>query len=347
MHNPPQPTIIQPDDTAWDAFVRQHPRAHILQLSAWGTLKATQGWRVGRIALTNTDGNIIAGAQWLLRALPFRLGTLAYLPYGGYVTHNSQWRPLLDAIQTYASLDNARFLKWEPGIQSDTPPDMTSWGFHISPHRVQPPRTLIIDITPPEDAIMARMNQGTRRKIRKSYKSDIHYYHATADDVARFSDLMQTTGERNQFGVHQGDYYRHAYDLFVPTDATLILAEHEGDLLAGNFVFGIGENAYYLYGASSNHKRDLMASYGVQWEGIQWAKHRGYRYYDMWGVPDEDTAILEANFQHRSDGLWGVYGFKRGWGGEIVRAVGTWDKPYNPLIYQAYRIALKLKTTSE
>ncbi|MFN8372017.1 MAG: peptidoglycan bridge formation glycyltransferase FemA/FemB family protein [Anaerolineae bacterium] len=140
----------------------------------------------------------------------------------------------------------------------------------------------------------------------------------------RFNAMMHTTGTRNEFGVHEPAYYQKAYDLFVPQgDAALLLAEHEGDNLAGLMVFAKGKTAWYLYGASSNVKRNLMAAYGVQWAAIQWAKARGCTVYDMWGIPDEDEATLEAQFETRSDGLWGVYGFKRGWGGQVARSVGA------------------------
>ena len=86
-----------------------------------------------------------------------------------------------------------------------------------------------------------------------------------------------------------------------------------------------------------------MPTYGIQWEAIQWAKARGCKYYDMWGVPDEDPETLEAQFQDRSDGLWGVYGFKRGWGGEVVRSIGAWDRVYNPIIYAAYSAVLNMR----
>ena len=191
------------------------------------------------------------------------------------------------------------------------------------------------------------MNQGTRRKIRQSLKNDIHYYEATHADVAKFTAMMQTTGARNEFGVHEPHYYELAYDLFVPGSAALILAEHEGDPLAGIMVFAAGKEAQYLYGASASVKRNLMAAYGVQWQAIQWAKARGCTVYDLWGIPDAEPDALEAQFESRSDGLWGVYGFKRGWGGEVVRSAGAWDKVYNPLIYAAYTLYLKYRDTSE
>ena len=83
-----------------------------------------------------------------------------------------------------------------------------------------------------------------------------------------------------------------------------------------------------------------MAFSGRRYSG---RKKRGCRYYDLWGVPDHDEATLEAQFKERGDGLWGVYGFKRGWGGEVRRSLGAWDKALNPLVYAAYRAAIRLK----
>jgi lipid II:glycine glycyltransferase (peptidoglycan interpeptide bridge formation enzyme) len=339
--------VITPNPDAWDAFMAAHPRAHALQQSAWGDLKAAFGWDYAQVALAEGD-TLVAGAQLLFRRLPFRLGTMAYLPMGGFITSDSQWPELWKAVDTCAKRHRAAFLKWEPGIyRNETPPDFARFGFRPSAQTIQPPRTILIDIAGDDEAILARMNQGTRRKIRQSLKNDIRYFEATRADVARFNGMMQTTGARNEFGVHAPRYYEMAYDLFVPGSAALILAEHEGDPLAGVMVFAAGKTAQYLYGASSSLKRNLMAAYGVQWKAIEWAKARGCTVYDMWGIPDADEAALEAQFETRSDGLWGVYGFKRGWGGEVVRSAGAWDKVYNPLIYAAYQLYLKRRGVSE
>ena len=237
------------------------------------------------------------------------------------------------------------FIKLEPGhFPPSRAPDLTRIGFQKSPQTIQPPRTIVIDIASADESILARMNQGTRRKIRKSQKSDIEIAEGAPADVKAFSRLMTRTGERNAFGVHSEAYFERAFDLLAPEHGTLLLARHEGDLLAAIMVFALGETAWYLYGASSRVKSNLYATYGIQWAAIQWAKQRGCHYYDLWGVPDHDEATLEAQFKERGDGLWGVYGFKRGWGGEIRRSLGAWDKALNPLVYAAYRAAVKLRS---
>ncbi len=102
-------------------------------------------------------------------------------------------------------------------------------------------------------------------------------------------------------------------------------------------VFAHGKTAAYLYGASSDEERQRMPNYAVQWAAIQWARERGCTQYDLWGVPDQPEEELEANFRKYSHDLWGVYRFKRGFGGQVKRTVGTADRVYNKLVYRLYQ----------
>lgn len=334
---------ITPTPAAWDSFVERHPRAHLLQLSAWGDLKAAFGWQPLRVALAAGGDQPVAGVQLLLRRLPLRLGYMAYAPFGPLVdwTDADQVRALLDTIRQIARQCRIAFLKIEPGFNLDGV-DFTAFGLRASPQTIQPPRTMVIDLDGNDEALLSRMNQGTRRNIRKSSKFEVEIQIATRADVGRFNALLAETGARDQFGVHSPDYYRRAYDLFAPSGrAALILGHYAGQDLAGVMVFVLGSWAWYLYGASSDRERQRMASYGVQWAGMEWAREHGARFYDMYGVPDADPETLETQFESRSDGLWGVYRFKRGWGGDVIRSVGTWDYVYNKITYAAYRAAIK------
>ena len=327
----------------WDEFVARQPRGHVLQLAAWGQLKAQFGWGAQRIGACDRDGE--RGALVLTRQLPFGLGKMAYVPMGGYASDPRQYGLLWREIRARTG---AAFLKVEPGIlPAGQSLDLRAQGFRRSPHCIQPPRTIIIDISADDDAILARMNQGTRRKIRKSLKSDLRIRAGSERDLPAFCALMQETGARNNFGVHNAAYFQRVYELFVPRACQMLLAERDGALLAAVMVFALGESAWYLYGASARAARNAYASYGIQWAAIQWAKARGCRRYDMWGVPDADEATLEAQFRARSDGLWGVYSFKRGWGGEVRRRLGAWDMPFNHAVYWAYRAALRLRNRGE
>ena len=89
-----------------------------------------------------------------------------------------------------------------------------------------------------------------------------------------------------------------------------------------------------MYGASSNEQRNLMPNHLLQWNGIQWAKAHDCWYYNFRGIPD----VLEEGRE-----LWGVYVFKRGFGGYAIRSLITHDLVYQPLLYGAYRRLLDVK----
>jgi lipid II:glycine glycyltransferase (peptidoglycan interpeptide bridge formation enzyme) len=149
--------------------------------------------------------------------------------------------------------------------------------------------------------------------------------------------MMTATGGRDNFGVHSMEYYQLAYDLFHPIGlCELLVANFENKPIASIMVFASGKRAWYVYGASSDSERNRMPAYLLQWEAIRWAKNRGCLEYDLWGIPDEDEQTLEAGFTHRNSGLWGVYRFKRGFGGEIKRSIQALDKVYMPWLYSFY-----------
>ncbi len=346
-------TALNPPEATWDRLAAAHPQAHILQLSAWGALKSAFGWGSSRVALAEADGTLAAGAQLLYRPLPFRLGTLAYIPKGplapaDWWAQPERMRPLWAAIHAEARRHGARWLKVEG---PDAPPDpgavitagLEAAGFRPSPQTIQPVRTVVIDLAGSPDDILARMKQKTRYNIRLSAKKGVVVRRGTAADIPSFTAMMQITGERDDFGVHDPAYYERAFALFAPDDrAALFIASYDGQDLAGVMAFALGGTAWYFYGASTNAERNRMPTYAVQWAAIQWAREQGCAQYDLWGVPDADEETLEAGFTERSDGLWGVYRTKRGWGGKVVRRLPAWDYVYSPPIYALYQRYLSL-----
>jgi lipid II:glycine glycyltransferase (peptidoglycan interpeptide bridge formation enzyme) len=207
--------------------------------------------------------------------------------------------------------------------------------FILSPHNIQPPRTIIVDLRGSEEEILARMKQKCRYNIRLAEKKGVTV--RAWDNIPAFHKMMLVTGGRDNFGVHSLEYYRRAYELFHPTGmAELLVAEFEGKPLAALMVFARRRRAWYIYGASTDEERNRMPTYLLQWEAMRWARSKGAEEYDLWGVPDEEEATLEANFETRHDGLWGVYRFKRGFGGELKRSQQAVDRVYNPLLYKLY-----------
>ena len=319
----------------WNKFLESHPNAHLLQTGEWGELKSAFGWTVIRIV--NND----VGAQILFRKFPLGL-TIAYVPklaVGDQQSAISEefWRE----VDLVCKKQRAIFLKvepdaWENGLTLQPSSfSLQPSAFILSKHNIQPPRTIMVDLRGSEEAILAHMKQKCRYNIRLAEKKGVTV--RTWDDLDGFYKMIQITGGRDGFGVHSLAYYRRAYDLFRSTGmCELLVAEFDNNPLAALMVFARGKRAWYIYGASNDEERNRMPTYLLQWEAMRWARSKAAEEYDLWGVPDENEEMLEAQFENRSDGLWGVYRFKRGFGGELKRAAQAVDKVYSSVLYQFY-----------
>jgi peptidoglycan pentaglycine glycine transferase (the first glycine) len=326
------------NESAWNSFAAASPGGHILQSSQWGQLKERFGWQVARLAIED-QGQWLAGAQVLFRPLGPR--TIAYVPKGPVTDWADEevTRTLLEALHQLCRQRRAILLKIEPDLAEDPAlvQRLTALGFRPSPQTIQPRCTILLDLTPDPDDILARMKSKTRYNIRLAGRKGVTVREGTAEDLPGFYRLMRITGQRDDFGIHSESYYQAAHQLFVPQGlARLFLATFEDKVLGGIVAFAFGQRAWYMYGASSDEHRKLMPNYLLQWEAIKWARERGCLTYDLWGIPDEEEAVLEREFTKRSDGLWGVYRFKRGFGGQAVRYLGAYDHVYSPLLYWLY-----------
>jgi lipid II:glycine glycyltransferase (peptidoglycan interpeptide bridge formation enzyme) len=332
------------EDAEWDEFVANHPNGSILQSTNWARLKSRFGWHSHRIWLRQ-DNQLVAGAQMLVRSAAFGLIRVAYIPHGPLVDWNDdeQLAVMFNQLDLAAYEQRAGFLKIEPRLwQSNV--SRGQWeaicrqqDCVMGVDTVQPPRTLLIDLQPPEEDILAAMKQKTRYNIRLAKRKGVTVREGTVEDIPIFNKMIQRTGQRNEFGIHEPHYYKAAFDLFAPEQGALLIAEYKEKPLAAIMVFSMGKQAAYLYGASSGEERNRMPTYAAQWAGILWSKERGCTSYDLWGIPDFSEEELEAKFQKQKDGLWGIYRFKRGFGGRIRRTVGPADRIYNKIVYGLYK----------
>jgi lipid II:glycine glycyltransferase (peptidoglycan interpeptide bridge formation enzyme) len=331
------------DRDEWHTLLLRLPTAHILQTWEWGEFKRqTTGWVPERLAYQNAGGEVAAVASLLTR----RLGifSVIYVPKGPVLDYADEIvrDGVLDHLQALARRRHAIWLKIDPdipvgtGIPTDDTPDpnrpdvpdpvgmalqtnLLKRGWRFSADQVQYRNTLTLDLTQPEDSLFAQMSQSTRRKIRTAEKAGVSVRPADLDgrDFQTLYDLYAVTGERQGFLIRPADYYRQAWTMFVKAGlGYALIAEKEGKPLSGAVLFHLYPKAWYFYGMSSNEDRDLQPNYALQWGAIRWAKAQGYPIYDWWGAPD--------HFRE-DDPMWGVYRFKDGFGGTVVRHIGAWD----------------------
>jgi lipid II:glycine glycyltransferase (peptidoglycan interpeptide bridge formation enzyme) len=279
---------------------------------------------------------------------------ILYAPKGP----NLQWdddalrRRVLDDLQQFARRQGGIFLKIDPdvplgwGIPGDAGARenpvgaaveemLRSRGWVFSEEQIQFRNTVLVDISSPEEEILARMKQKTRYNIRLAARRGVSIREGTREDWTLLYKMYAETALRDSFTIRDEAYYRAVWEnLSAPrakTDAPCaknLIAEIGGETAAALTLVCFGKRAYYLYGMSRAAYRRDMPAYLLQWEAIRTAKSLGCDTYDMWGAPEI--------FDER-DSMWGVWRFKRGWGGEVLRTLGAWDYPSQRWAYALYR----------
>src|SRR6266567_4563829 len=286
----------------WDQFVVQHLAGHLLQSWGWGELKVNTGWDPLRFALWDTEQERMVATVSALRysALrePSRAGHFAYIPKGPVL----DWLQLVQCNALFAQMNtllraqDVLTLRMElaqvAGMASSEriAEQVAALGFRPA-RAIQPIRTILLDLTYDEETLLARMKEKCRYNVRLAGRRGVIVRAAQSpEDVRAWYQLLQTTSEREQFGIHTLDYYLQAWRIFVPRNqARLLLAEYSGQLL--------------------------------EWEAMRWAKQQGATQYDLWGLPATDND---------DEAMAGVNRFKRSWGGEVVSFMGAYECELTP-----------------
>jgi len=324
------------------------------QTSFWGEVKARLGWTPLAFDFTSSG----PAGDVLVLTKPYEAGiSIAYIPQGPEYGPDCEryglfLEDLSNAIRRYLDPKVAfiRYdLPWESPYATENIPDHAYppeqrvqefrmnfgtkfWNLRKSAVDLTVADTLIIDVTLTEQQILARMKSKTRYNIRLAERKGVRVFSASSSRLPDFYSLYRQTALRNGFYACEYNHFSALFSTLArhpsSPEILFLLAGHGRDILAGAIVVISGSTATYLFGASSNEKRNYMAPYAMQWSAMQLAREKGCLAYDMGAV--SPTRDPEHPF-------FGLYRFKRGFGGEIVHRSGSWDYPLQLEGYAAFR----------
>lgn len=351
--------IYDPYPEAWDAFVQHHPQGHLLQLSAWGHVKSTSDWHTVRLAIGNScasEHTLLAGAQMLVQS---RYGvSVAYVPRGPLFAYDAAVDNLLvDAMIRFARRRRAVFLRCEPNVLEHTPQAdaLHSWlvgrkFFLAEPSQPRSSIHVALDQSLSPEHLFASFSKGHRADVRRAERQGVTVRIGSRNDIDLFYAIMQSTARRADFGIHSKEYYCTAYDAYGER-SLLLLADKEGETVAAHLVFADAHAGLYLYSGATDEGLKSGANHVLQWRAIQWAREQGCMVYDLWGIPDAlgraatcastDEVRERLHTEAQSDPLIGVYRFKKGFGGTVVRYLPAYDYIYLPPLYALWHKRLR------
>lgn len=365
---------MEPTDWAASSF---------LQSGFWGRFKSEFGWRAEAWRTFPDDAPSFI-LSVLIRPLRANR-CFAYIPHGPTlaVAPDRQGAFLVDLAQSLATVlpPNCVFIRFDPSWHCVEKPDQNETpdridtdplqgvqepaligtrvgeGRKVIPERpqysrplrkasdVQPPDTVIVDLSPEPDLILAAMKPKWRYNIKLAAKKNVIVSEEGLSGIDVFYDLYETTSRRDGIALHPKAYYKRLIECAIardsatasdspPVDVRLWTARHEGQALASIITLFYGNQAVYLYGASSDEKRNRMPAYALQWAAMMAARDAGCTFYDLYGIPPVDD---------RGHPMAGLYRFKTGFGGLILHYAGAWDYVFQPVAYAAFRAIERLR----
>jgi lipid II:glycine glycyltransferase (peptidoglycan interpeptide bridge formation enzyme) len=303
----------------WNQAVMSAPRADLLQSWEWGEFKRLGGWEPTRVLVMDAE-TPVAGVQLLTRRV---MGVPSlYAPRGPWWRDDAAGAAGLKTLTTWLRRTRpagAPFLRVDPPLVEGSA--LTALGFRQAPRQVQPRATIVVDLSPDDDKILAAFNSRVRYNARHALKKGVEVSEGGVEDAKPFWQLLAATAERKGFVERDLSYFTQLMQTFGE-NARILLARYEGTVVYGALIVVFGESAYYLYGGSGGDRSVKPSELG-QYRAMLWAKGRGATRYDMWGIPFQPT---------EDNPLYSVYTFKSGFGGAEERYVGALDLPLAPVI---------------
>lgn len=309
------------DKKVWEEFLKDHPEANFLQSWYWGEFHEKLHHRVIRTGFYDDTRLIGVMLSIVERA---RRGTYLTIPGGPILDWSTQSAVLVfkREVNLLAKRNACVFVRIRPQLEKNnfSTQLFKKLGFRNAPMHLHAQLTNQLDITRPEEELLAGMRKATRYEIRKGQKEGIEVKESVSEkDIKKFYELQVITSKRQGFIPFSYKFLYEQFKVFSESQHAVLYSAYLGKkLLAQAFIIFYGSEAVYHYGASTEEGRKFPGAYLIQWQAILEAKRRGMKTYNFWGVAN--------NTSHR---FYNLSMFKRGFGGEDFEYLEAQDLVIN------------------
>lgn len=313
-----------------------------MQSRAWARVKQASGWKPFYLMLKDDEG-IRAGALVLRRGIPGTGPSLLYAPRGPVLDWMDQdvMNKFAEGLYELARQARAFVVQVDPAISAEETSihhSLTQMGFRreekVGLFRIgQPIRAMRIPLDRYEgpEGLLMNLHRKTRYLIRTVMKGSVVAVPRTDREASLiFYQLLAEAGRKKGYPVRGYKYHEAIWKHCVQSGhGEYLFAEWNGVPLAAILVLNFGRMAWYMYGASTDERKDLLAPYLLQWTALTRAWESGCSCYDMRGVYSSDPKPGDAEY--------GIYAFKRKFNAELVNFLGEYDLVIKPTTYNTWR----------
>lgn len=142
----------------------------------------------------------------------------------------------------------------------------------------------VIDVRPDAGSLMRSLSSMARRNTRKAERTELEVVEATSKDELRAWVELHINLRRTKFRMlaQPFSFFESVWDEFVaPGDGFLLLARHNGQVIAGTVYLVSGNTCYYKFNASHMDSLSLYPNNALMWHGMMLTKERGLEAMDL------------------------------------------------------------------
>jgi len=300
----------------------------ITQSWEWGEFREKTGRSVVRLGEYDRK-KLVRGVSVFIHPVPYFSFNIGYVPRCFGLT--DEW---LLAVSRVGERNNCVFIKLDP----DYGEKVESGGKYklAAGKSIMPKYSFSIDLSRNEGELFKGMKEKTRYNIKLGEKYGIIVKKGeTEKEVEIFTQLLRKTEERQGFYSHYSDYYKMLWETLSCDQRYLLIGYFDNTPLSGLMLLKFKDKFYYPYGGSSLKHREKMVNYVTHWEAIKLGKKLGCNSYDMWGAYKESES--------EGDPWFGIYRFKKGFGGKLFEYPDSLDIILDEKMYKSYLLLDKVR----
>lgn len=279
------------------------------------------GYSVTPLTTANSSGEMSGYLPLCLLHSPLTGRRLVALPFSDHcpllAEDETSAENLIDQAIQLAHRHKARYLELRTGAHSalEQRADLAASNLYTR---------WLLPLAEGADAIWSGLRKPVQRQIKKSQHLGVQVRIAeTRADMEGYYRLhLQTRSKKHGMPAQPQRFFFGLWDAFADSDQVkLLLAEHEGKVIAGMILLASGSSIRYAYGASDEESLQLAPNNLLMWKAISWASEHGYQTLDLGRTACDNEGLME---------------FKRRWGATK-----------EPLTYYYYPQMAGLASTSE
>jgi FemAB-related protein (PEP-CTERM system-associated) len=196
---------------------------------------------------------------------------------------------LIDQAIELAIQEKAKYLELRSGINDvlSTRSDLVRTDLYVR---------WLLPLTPDPEKTWVKMRKPVQHQVKKSRKQGVQVHVAECrEEVEQYYRLhLQTRSKKHGMPSQPRRYFYNLWDAFArDRSMQLLLADHQGKVIAGMVLLAAGSTIRYAYGASDDRYLSLAPNNLLMWTAIEMGCRQGFRTFDMGRTARDNEGLME------------------------------------------------------